>query len=148
MSKKILIIGFLLLLFPTVSLAAVTLPSDLRPPGAPTLTGDTPEKQADVFTARVVNFILGFAGIVAIFFIVNNAWFLIASGGSEETITQHKKGLMWAVVGLILIILSYSIISFIIEIPFKADQPALGGPDASPVGTGEGSSFPEGTAGA
>lgn len=144
MVRKVLFYSFissLIFLFSVSSvLAAVTLPSDLYPEGAPTITGQKPETEGSFVTAedatsaltvRIVNFILGFAGVVAIFFIINNAWFLIASGGSEETITQHKKGLMWAVVGLILIILSYSIIRFIISIPFQADQAPAPAPAAS-----------------
>lgn len=153
MVRKVLFYSFvssLIFLFSVSSapaFAAVTLPSDLYPEGAPTITGQKPETEGGSFvtaedatsalTVRIVNFILGFAGVVAIFFIINNAWFLIASGGSEETITQHKKGLMWAVVGLILIILSYSIIRFIISIPFQADQaPAPAAFDEGGVPTG------------
>lgn len=129
--------------------AQVAIDPLLKPPGASTVTGQEPSTEGETAEARsqgaageyseqatrilllerITSFILGLAGVVAIFFIINNAWFLIASGGSEETITQHKKGLMWAVVGLILIILSYSIIRFIISIPFQAGEgssPAAG----------------------
>lgn len=71
---------------------------------------------------KITNVLLGLAGILAIFAIVNNAWYLIVSAGGEG-IDQHKKGLMWAVLGLVLIILSYSIIRFVISIPLSADEP-------------------------
>lgn len=119
------------LAFAPVAFAQVSLDPNYFPQGAATISGKTPGESASeknnefarsVFTRNIVGAILGIAGVVAIFSILNNAWFLVASGGREEVITQHKKGLMWAVIGLILIILSYSIIRFIISIPFQANE--------------------------
>lgn len=96
----------------------------IAPPGstAPPLPPQDPDSIRIFFTMRIVNAVLGIAGVVAIFFILNNAFYMIASAGSEEKITQHKKGLMWALVGLVLIILSYSIIRFIVSVPFQAGE--------------------------
>lgn len=112
--------------------AQVTIDPSLHPDNAPTISGQSPSSANEQnmsldagrlkLTAKVVNTVLGFAGVVAIFFVINNSWYLIISGGQEEKITQHKKGLMWAVIGLILIILSYSIIRFVISIPFQAAE--------------------------
>lgn len=112
------------------SAAGIPIDPSYYPAGAPTITGEKPNEKSNLtvddsrvkFTARIINALLSVAGIVAIFYIVNNGWWIIASGGAEETITQYKKGLMWAVVGLILVILSYSIINFIIYFAFQADQ--------------------------
>lgn len=132
--KKILFTWMLastLIFIGPAAAGAAGLPIDpnFYPEGAPTATGKLPtatgqgtEETRLTLTFRVVNIILGIVGTVAIFFIVNNAWFMVAAGGSEEKITQHKKGLTWAVIGLVLIVLSYSIIRFIIEIPFQADE--------------------------
>ena len=126
-------------LFAPPAFAAVPLNPLFHPENAPTITGEAPtitgeaptgtaeaeinpDKARIKFTKKIVNVVLGIAGIVAIFFILNSAIFIVASAGKEEVITQHKKGLMWAIIGLILIILSYSIIRFIISIPFSADQ--------------------------
>lgn len=130
----IIIFSTLLLisLFQLTTYAAVTIPKDYYPDGLPTVSGNRPtgtdETETDInkartkFFFRIIQSILAIAGTVALFFIINNAWWMIASGGSEEKITEHKKGLMWAIVGLILIILSYSIIQFIISIGFQADE--------------------------
>ena len=121
--------------FPAAASAAVPIDPLLYPQGAPTVSGDAPttlqQQQAEYETEnarillmqRITNVILGIAGVIAVFFIMNNAWFLIISAGKEETVTQHKKGLMWAIVGLILIILSYSIVRFIISLTFQANEP-------------------------
>ena len=74
--------------------------------------------------SKITNVLLSIAGVIAIFAILNNAFYIIASGGGEA-IDARKKGLMWAIIGLILIILSYSIIRFIISIPLGAgEEPA------------------------
>lgn len=144
MLKKTLPLLILGILFfgsvPFIASAAVGIDPGLHPKGAPTVSGQEPAKDAKPsdaaaeYTAdatrallleRVTNVILGIAGTVAIFFIINNAWYLVISSGSEEKIGQHKKGIMWAVIGLILIILSYSIVRFVISIPFQADEAVL-----------------------
>lgn len=119
--------------------AAVPIDPILLPEGAPTATGRVPgtgDNRSSQQTAaaeysesniritlmgRIINALLAIAGSVAIFFILNNAWYLVISAGREETITQYKKGLTWAIIGLILVILSYSIVRFIISIAFQAD---------------------------
>lgn len=151
---SVVFIAFIILLLSAeVSLAAVRIPGEYYPQGAPTLTpgGAIPasgnqagnreiESARIAIMQRIINVLLGIAGVVAVYFIVTNGFWLIVSGGSEETVTQRKKGLTWAVLGLVLIILSYSIISFIISVTFTADQPAeqLGGPEAVPGSAGMG----------
>lgn len=117
--------------------AAVGLPSKYRPPSAPTISGiDEDSTNVDTarihLTQRIVNVLFSAAGIIALFFLMNNAWWLITAGGSEETLTQHKKGMMWAIIGLLLVILSYSIIRFIITVPFAADE-GKNAPAAAPA---------------
>lgn len=114
----------------------VPINPEFYPKGAPTISGTTAESITNInearfkLTMRIVNVILGIAGVIAIFFILNNGWFLIISAGGEEKVTQYKKGLTWAIVGLIFIILSYSIIRFVISITFQADE-ALNAPVSS-----------------
>ncbi len=135
--KKIFVIAViaysLLMVSAVPAYAQVTLDPTLRPENLPTISGGAENRdeakvnyKEDAVRASLVfrfgSIILGLAGVVAIYFILNNAWFIIASAGNEETVTTHKKGLMWAVIGLILLMLSYSIMRFVISIPFQADQ--------------------------
>jgi len=128
MKKRIITSLFFTLLlsvvFANVSFAAIGLNPDLHPNGAPTISGNLPEEegiqsvdaQRLALTRKITNLIFGVASIVAIFFVVQNGWSMAASAGSEEKVTQAKKGLTWAAIGLLLIILSYSIIRFVITI--------------------------------
>ncbi len=143
MKSKIFFTGIFLIVaawfVSPVAFAAVAIDPNLYPKNTPTVsdqkpTGNTaaeaaPEYASDsvsvLLLEKITNVILGIAGVVAIFFILNNAWYLVIAGGAEEQISQHKKGLMWAVVGLILIILSYSIVRFVISIPFQADEEVI-----------------------
>lgn len=111
--------------------AAVPLNNDLRPDNVPTISGDVTDTTSSaeaarrILTTRAVNIILGVAGVIAIFFILLNGFWLITSAGREETLTQHKKGLTWAIIGLLLVILSYSIIRFVITTSFQANEQTL-----------------------
>lgn len=142
--------------------AGVGIDPLLRPGGAPTVSGQNPDVSGDenirkeragieyrergirdYILFKIVNVLLGIAGIAAVFFIILNGFQLIISAGKEETITQHKKGLMWAVVGLLLIILSYSIIRFVVSVPFQADEaPSPAGSSAGGSSGGQPSSPP------
>lgn len=117
--------------------AAVPIPSKYYPDGAATISGQKPiegEKAPAVDDARyaimyrIISWILRFAGVVAVFFIAQNGWMMAASGGKEESITAGKKGLTWAVIGLLLIVLSYSIVRFVASVPFQADESSQGTP--------------------
>lgn len=139
MKKKILFIflsAFIFFSLFDLSLAAVRIPGELYPEGAPTLTpgGAKPlpgsgartidaETARVVLVQRIVNVLLSVAGVVAIYAIVTNGFWLITTSGKEESITQHKRGLTWAVLGLVFIILSYVIITFIIRITLMSNQP-------------------------
>jgi hypothetical protein len=117
-----LVIASLFFSFKPAYAAGVGLDKNLLPVGAPTVAVGTPESMAVSLTQRIINVLFSIAGVVAIFFIVQNGFFLAMSGGSEEVVTQHKKGIMWAIIGLILVILSYSIVRFVISIPLSSDE--------------------------
>lgn len=109
--------------------SGIGIPSDLYPEGMPTAGGklptgavkETAEGIRTALTSHLVEVILGIAATVALFFILNDGFWMIASAGGEK-VEHAKKGLMWAIIGLVLIILSYSIIRFVILIPSGADE--------------------------
>ncbi|MBI4994245.1 hypothetical protein HZC21_01200 [Candidatus Peregrinibacteria bacterium] len=133
--------------------AGVKIDPSYHPTNAPTITGKAAESADEKgltvdsarvqFFARIINVILGIVGIIAVFSLINNAWWMIASAGQEEALTQRKKGLKWAIFGLILVILSYSIIRWIISIPFLAHE----APPVPPAETLEKVSVPGGKLG-
>lgn len=120
------VFGFLLsLMFFTLSLFVVSTVHaagqsiPYRVPNLPTLQdtggGATATQQARFLIGDIITVFLSIAGIIAVWAIVNNAFWLVVSVGKGEVIDQRKKALFWAVSALILIILSYAIIRFITE---------------------------------
>ena len=75
---------------------------------------DTPN-----FTELVTNvlqWLLGIAGSVALIMIIAGGFFYIGAAGDEQKATQGKKILTWAIGGLVVVLLSYSIIVVIEDI--------------------------------
>jgi type IV secretory pathway VirB2 component (pilin) len=62
----------------------------------------------------IINYALGFLGIVAVIIIIASGVQLVLQG--EDKADEVKKRIQWAVVGIILILLSYSIVNFILSV--------------------------------
>lgn len=122
MRKKLpLIFGFgIMLTFFAVNVAlAKGLEEYLRPENLPVLKGTLSDTeaatQARFLIGDIITVFLGITGLIAVYSIVNNAFWLVAAFGKGESIDQRKKALFWAVGALVLIILSYVAIQFVVE---------------------------------
>jgi len=125
-NKIILFIGIALLLSLWMNSAiAYTIPGEFRPINEPFDIGDELETTgAAGGTIVVLQIIAGgllyFASPVAVIFIVVSAFTMVTGGADSEKIEQSKKSLTWAVIGLLVIILSYSIVRAVISTTLKA----------------------------
>lgn len=135
LKKFILGIVFLSLVisFAVVAHASYTIPEIYRPKNIPTISGSGNEpaeaysvKGAQLFIGNIISIILILAGSLSIYEIITNGWWLIASGGKQETIDARKKGLTWAILGLVFTLLSYIIVKFLIELPVMSFEQAEG----------------------
>jgi hypothetical protein len=72
----------------------------------------------DLFTgtAKVINYLIGFIGIFTIFRIVVSGFQMIISAGNEGMLKSAKSGLQNAIIGLLLVMLSYVIVNTIFEL--------------------------------
>jgi hypothetical protein len=61
----------------------------------------------------VINFALGLSGVVTILFLVVGGFWYITSAGNEEQTEKGKKTIINAIIGLIVIILSYTIVRIV-----------------------------------
>ena len=68
-----------------------------------------------VIIAKIIRIVIGFLGIVAVGLIMYAGWIWMTSEGNEEKIEQAKKILTNAVIGLIIILSAFAIVSFIIN---------------------------------
>ncbi|HMQ01933.1 MAG TPA: pilin [Candidatus Doudnabacteria bacterium] len=62
---------------------------------------------------RIINILLMLAGILAVIFIMVGGFMLATSAGNENRLTQGKKTLIYAVAGLIVTILSFTIVALV-----------------------------------
>lgn len=72
--------------------------------------GDSAKDQANLF----VNFFLGFLGFVATAMIIYGGFLYTTAAGNQEQTDQGKKILMYSIVGILIIVISYAIINTVL----------------------------------
>lgn len=112
--------------------AAIQLPDSLRPGNLPDFDTaeatdeDHPETAATqtviLFVGRMVSQVLLFMATISIFFVVLAGSNYILAFGKEERIGRAKRGVFWAIAGLFIILLSYSIVQGVISIILQVDS--------------------------
>ncbi len=63
---------------------------------------------------RMVNYFLGFLGLLAVIMVIYGGVTYVTSSGQDEKVQNAKKIIMYAVIGLIIILLSFAIVNMII----------------------------------
>lgn len=61
----------------------------------------------------LINYFLGLLGLIAVAFLIYAGVLMVTAGGNDEQVTKARKIIMYAVVGIIIILLSYTIVSFV-----------------------------------
>ncbi|MFA6475301.1 MAG: pilin [Patescibacteria group bacterium] len=90
---------------------SVTKPTFLKPP-----FGSTSQASITVIIAILIQILLGIVGSLALLMFVWGGMNLIFSHGNEEMVTKGKKILIWAVIGLAVVLASYALLSFTFSI--------------------------------
>ncbi len=135
MMKKLLLFTLAITLFWMLSVdafAAIQLNDTLRPSNLPdpieiedALTDANPETAATqtviLFVGRLMSRVLVYAGVVAVAFLVVAGANYILAFGKDERIEKGKRGIFWAVMGLIVIMFSYALVQAVISIILKVD---------------------------
>lgn len=106
---------------------AYTIPEDLIPINEPFRIGKDLSGQGATTASGTIIFLqilagglLYFAAPVAIIIIALAGFNMTIQGAESEKIEEAKRSLKWAVIGLLLIILSYSLVRIIIDSALKA----------------------------
>lgn len=68
--------------------------------------------------ARVTNGFLGMVSAAALLMLIISGIQMLTAYGEEEKITNAKKTALWSIVGLVIAILAYAIVSIIVSLPF------------------------------
>lgn len=66
------------------------------------------------WVANIINFALGFLGIIAVVIIIYAGFKWMTAGGNEEQVTDARKMIVQAVIGLVIIFAAYIIANFVI----------------------------------
>jgi len=72
------------------------------------------ERDPRDIAAQVINIILGFLGIVAVVIILLGGFKWMTAGGNEDKVGEAKKLIMAGIIGLIIILASFAIASFVL----------------------------------
>ena len=79
-----------------------------------------PCKLLDLFTlvATVTNWLIGLAGVFAVYEFINHGFWVVISMGNEEAIKKHRDGLTEAVLGFILVLLAFVLVNTVVNFIF------------------------------
>lgn len=66
-----------------------------------------------VFFKNIIEWLLAFAGTAAVFFFIFSGIKIITSGGDAKQLDEARKGLAFAIIGLILVFLSFTIVNIL-----------------------------------
>lgn len=72
------------------------------------------ETSARALVLTIVNFFLGFLGLIAVLMIIYGGVLVLTSGGNAEQAGKGKKILLYAAIGIVIILLSFAFVSTIL----------------------------------
>jgi hypothetical protein len=62
----------------------------------------------------IVNFFLTFLGLIAVVMIIYGGFLYVSAAGNQEKIESAKKIIMYAVIGIVVILLSFAIVNTVL----------------------------------
>lgn len=92
--------------------AKAQTPQTLNPPFGTAST----QQEPILIVATVIQVLLGFVGAATLLVFVWGGFHMIFSGGNEEKITKGRSTMLWAVIGLAIILSSYAVLQYVFGI--------------------------------
>ena len=99
---------------PQIASAQIDLEDESQFPAAETL-GLTKYETAGEIATPIFNAVLGLVGVISLAIMVYGGFRWMTSAGNEETIGEAKRTLIAGTIGLVVILISWSIVYFIIN---------------------------------
>ncbi|MFA6992191.1 MAG: hypothetical protein WC269_02825 [Candidatus Gracilibacteria bacterium] len=97
--------------FPGIASAALIGPGD-NPSGVGDATGGEGDIRALVL--RIVNFFLGFLGVVAVIMVIYGGVTYVTAAGKDDAIGNAKKIITYSLVGIVIILISFALVNTIL----------------------------------
>jgi hypothetical protein len=72
------------------------------------------ETSARALVLRIVDFFLGFLGLIAVLMIIYGGVLIVTSAGDPEKAKKGKQILMYAAIGIVIILLSFAFVSTVL----------------------------------
>ena len=90
----------------------LTAPDDAGFDPSLTQAGD-----ARTFVKNVANFVLSFLGLIAVLIIIYSGFLYVTARGEQDQMDKGKKGIVSAVIGIVIILSSFAIVNTLIQAP-------------------------------
>lgn len=94
---------------------ALMLAADSDIPTKVTPIGGGEDLTPAILLSNIVNYILLFAAAIAVLFLIIGGVKYIVSQGNEKAVESSKHTILYAVIGLLIIILSFVIVRFVLN---------------------------------
>ena len=78
---------------------------------------------------KVINYFLGFLGLIAVIMIIYGGFTYVTAAGKQEAVDSAKKTILYAIVGIVIILLSFAIVNTVVGVATD------GGGTAAPAAT-------------
>lgn len=103
----------MILVAPLLTAAQFQTPDAAAPGAGGSSTGLPNESSATAIIVRVIQILLAVAGLVAVVFLIIGGFRYITAGGNEESAEAAKTTITNAIIGIVIIILSFVIVRVI-----------------------------------
>jgi NADH:ubiquinone oxidoreductase subunit 6 (subunit J) len=100
----------------------LTMINGLCLPANPNTTGIASKTTLTSFLLELIKILLSFAGVIAVVMLVLGGYWYMAAGGNEEMSEKGRKTILNFVLGLVVIILAYTLVSIISSTLTGADK--------------------------
>ncbi len=107
---------------PNLAFASAISNEALRKGGA---IGGSCEGDLRSLVKTILQFFLGFLGFVAVIMVIYGGVLYVTSAGNEENATKGKTVIMYAVIGIIIIAISYALVTTILGAAAPSDVTTL-----------------------
>ncbi len=115
MFKKIIKVACPLALLSLLLIPVVGFAADLPEAGALPENSGLPETDLPSFIGTIIQWILGIIGVILIALFVYGGFTYATSAGSQDKIDTGKKIMMYAIIGIVIIVIAFVLTDYIIS---------------------------------